>query len=228
LPTHPMVRSVEASIANVESQLKSIAKEIPGEDNSVQERAATTESKSHRESPAISNDAIEKADAEFRQRSDELEAARQKHAAAKERECAARQQQQKAEAENIAAITTSPEIRSSALAATTIYLSGLVSISIGLVIASFARVTEATFRTAADVRQKLGLTVLGFISRRPGETPEEKPRIEPHWVSRFVLVAGVVVAASIACLVAASLLDPHFCHSLLENPLAACSQKFWC
>ncbi len=228
LPTHPAVQAVQSAISEAEGQLQSIPKEIPGQQSAPISRPPTAQPNPSRESSILLNEAIQNADAEFRKRSDELTAAKQKYEAAKERELAANQRQHAAEVEHVTAAGAAANNRGSASVAATIYLSGLCSIAIGLAIALFARVKETTFRSAAEVRQKLGLTVLGFMSRGQGEAPQEKPRREPRWVSRSVLAAELVVAASIVCLIAAAIFDHNFIHSLLENPLAACSQKFWC
>jgi hypothetical protein len=91
-----------------------------------------------------------------------------------------------------------------------------------------ARISEAAFRTAADVRQRLDVTVLGLLPTATHVSPREQPLREPRRVGRAVMAAELCLAAAVTFLVVTAILDRQFFHDLMANPLAACSQRFWC
>jgi hypothetical protein len=241
LPSHPAVQAVESSIAEVEQRLKSVVKDIPAPADAMVNQSLPP-SQPHSIANGIDPGAKARDDskraallaaqreteARYHKLAEFANVTQEKYNQAVQRESAARRRQQEAEAANLAALSAPPESRGSANARTTIYLCSLLAIAAGIVVSSRARVTERTFRAAAEVRQKLGLTVLGFLSWRPNESAREKPLAEPRWVRRTVLAAELVLAAAVVCIAATAFADKQFFHELLGNPLAACSQKFWC
>ncbi len=90
-----------------------------------------------------------------------------------------------------------------------------------------AQVPEAVFTTAAQVRQRLAVTIIGFLPRRAEYVVRENSRREPKWIRRMLLAAELYLVAIVLVLTVLSLADHQFFGHLLANPLAACSQKFW-
>ena len=109
-----------------------------------------------------------------------------------------------------------------------ILLCGIFSLLVGFAAGSAARNSEAAFESAAEVRQQLGLTVLGLLPLAPGQKPREHADFEPHWIGRIVIGSELLLTAVVAVLIVAAVTDRQFLHALLANPLAACSQKWWC
>jgi hypothetical protein len=105
---------------------------------------------------------------------------------------------------------------------------GIASLILGMVFGWNAKYAAAVFRSAAEVRQQLGLSVLGLLSLPPGQTPRERPVAESPWIGRLVTTSELLLVAMIACLAVAAATDRQFCHALMANPLSACSQKWWC
>jgi hypothetical protein len=108
-----------------------------------------------------------------------------------------------------------------------IYWSGLMALLVAALVARSAQVSEAMFQSAAQVRQRLALTVLGLLPRRMGVTARKATLGEPRWVRRTLVAAELYLAAVLALLLVFSLLDRQFFDHFLANPLAAYSQKFW-
>jgi hypothetical protein len=120
-----------------------------------------------------------------------------------------------------------PTIDDGPLRATILWCS-LLAITIGIFVCANASVNEKVFETAADVRQQLGLTVLGLLP--PGSTaaPRDQPRRQPTWVNRCIRSAEFGLLALAVVLVVLCLSDQQFFTKFLADPVAAISQKLWC
>ncbi|HEY2882007.1 MAG TPA: hypothetical protein VGJ15_06225, partial [Pirellulales bacterium] len=109
-----------------------------------------------------------------------------------------------------------------------ILLSALVAIAAGAWVALRARPPESVFRSASEVRHTLGLTVLGELAAEPNAPRQEQPRREPMWTTNSVRASEWCLAAICGFLIVAALADRGFFLSMLADPLAACTHKFWC
>jgi hypothetical protein len=110
----------------------------------------------------------------------------------------------------------------------TFLICGLLAVASGVAAARSARKPEPVFRNAAEVRQKLELTVLGILPFKSHQSPREQPFDEPRWIGRLVFASEVCLVAMVAVLIVSASADRHFFRELLANPLSACSQKWWC
>ena len=251
-PDHPTIQAVDLSIADANSQLNRTPKQIL--DPSVNVLPAPTNQTAN-QSPAqaptpqapiapppaansqISLAAIRETDDQFRALSEQVTSAQTECQSAMSLQNSAWRKKTQAELDHAAALAA----RSAAdkLAATqlasgganlrhSLLASALLALACGLVVAIFARPSEPIFRSAAQIRQQLGLTILGLIPFSPFQSAHEKPRRQPRWIRRSILFAELCVAAIVLLLAVTALADKHFLNNLLANPLAACSQKFFC
>jgi hypothetical protein len=120
-----------------------------------------------------------------------------------------------------------PSIDDGPLRATILWCS-LLAVTIGVFVCANASVTERVFETAADLRQQLGLTVLGLLTAAPNRTPRDRPRREPNWIRHSIRSAEFCLLALAAALTVLCLSDQQFFTKLLADPVAAISQKLWC
>jgi len=104
----------------------------------------------------------------------------------------------------------------------------LLAITIGIYVCANASVTEKVFETAADVRQQLGLTVLGLLPSRLTRTPQDQPHRQPNWVKHCIRSAEFCLLALAIGLTILCLSDQQFCAKCLADPVAAISEKLWC
>jgi hypothetical protein len=104
----------------------------------------------------------------------------------------------------------------------------LIAIAAGVLVARFARIPESTFHTVAEVRHSLNMAVLGVLPREAHVQPRERPREESNWVRRAVAVAELSLVAAVAAIAISAVADRQFLFDLIADPLAACSNKFWC
>jgi hypothetical protein len=111
---------------------------------------------------------------------------------------------------------------------TTILWCGLLAITIGVFVAANAGVSEKVFETASDVRQQLGLTVLGLL--RPALTPatRDQPRRQPNWVKHSIRSAELCLLALGVAVTALCLVDHQFFSKFLADPVAVIGAKLWC
>lgn len=101
------------------------------------------------------------AEAEFRKLSNRADSAQRKYRATVEQEKAAWKSNREIAEKPVTVIAGPPKIRANPKS--TILLCGIFSILVGFAAGSGARNSEAVFESAAEVRQQLGLTVLGLL-----------------------------------------------------------------
>src|SRR4029079_18755557 len=70
---------------------------------------------------------------------------------------------------------------------------GIASLILGIVFGWNAKYAEAVFHSAAEVRQQLGLSVLGLLSLSPGQTPRERLVAESPWIGRLVTTSELLL-----------------------------------
>jgi hypothetical protein len=228
--SHPLVRQMELAVRDVENQLKSISSEIEdesGKSGVARETPSNTSVQRQLRIDPENNAVWHEADEMYRELMGKVAAAEDAYKQALNHEKTERR-----EFDRLAAsAATAPMVVTTAGGANprlTIYLSGLVAIAAGVMVARWSRVSEATFQTAAEVRQSLGVTVLGVIPRDPHVEPRERPRRELKWVRRTVVGAELFLTAAVVMLVLTAVADRQFLFDLIADPLAACSSKFWC
>jgi hypothetical protein len=237
LPAHPAIRALDASISALESRLGELPQQVPAPNEpattSVVNQPRNQETPSAPASaavvPQMAGEIAERwrtAEAEFRKLSGRADSAQRKYRAAVEQEKAAWKSNREIAEKPVTVIAGPPKVRANPKS--TILLCGMFSILVGFAAGSGARNPEAVFESAADVRQQLGLTVLGLLPLAPGQQPRERAVSEPHWIGRMVVGSELLLTAIVAVLIVAAVTDRHFFHALLTNPLAACSQKWWC
>ncbi len=185
MPSHPAILAIDSTIADVETLLETINKEIPGTTNSTIVQNQSTANAIARAvdpatiapEPTIGNgleDAPQReAELQNRKITERMETAANnyKYALFNQQQTAARKE--KLEAEYFASISAPAEVHGSANPGTGIFIGFLAAIVLGTAAALGSRVSERTFAAASEVRQRLGLTVLGFISRRDCEPPRK-------------------------------------------------------
>jgi hypothetical protein len=120
-----------------------------------------------------------------------------------------------------------PVVDDGPLRATILWCS-LFAITIGVFVGANASVSEKVFETAADVRQQLGLTVLGLLPPSLTRTNHDQPRRQPNWVRHSVRSAEFCLLALAVGLAAVCLSDQQFFTKFLGDPVAAISEKLWC
>jgi hypothetical protein len=228
--SHPLVRQMELAVHDVENQLKSIPPEIEGE---LVESSVARETSQNKELQQPPRNEPEKtvdwhlADEKYGELTGRVAATEEAYKQALDHEKTARREFDGLSARTAAA----PTVVATAGGANprlAIYLSGLVAIAAGVLVARWSRVSESTFQTAAEVRQSLGVTVLGVIPRDPHVEPRERPKRELKWVRRTVMGAELFLTAAVVMLALSAFADRQFLFDLIADPLAACSSKFWC
>jgi hypothetical protein len=240
LPTHPEMQALVESIADLQQQIALVPKEIssetadnPFESQQKQERAshqAKLSETSKTDVLAALQPCWEKTAHEYHELTERLQAQKSQCYCALDTESDAWQRKAEIPTRYIAAVMTGRFASApiGANARTAIYCSGLLAIVLGLLVAQGARVPEAVFRSVAEVRQRLGISLLGMLPARTAAQASERPISEARWVSRVLLAAELSLLAVVVLLTVLSLADGHFFNQLLANPLAACSQKFFC
>jgi hypothetical protein len=223
---HPTIRYIDLQLSDLNAQLKLIPEKIADGEKLAASQNAAPAAVAERKSNVILE--WHKVDADYQRLRERQSTARQEYDAALAHETAAQKKHAAASARNLAAQTPPAKTQGAANPKMVVFLGVLFAAGIGCPIAARARKNEIAFRTAADVRQTLGIPVLGCLPRAPGESPREQPRREPTWVRRAVFAAELCVATTIVWIAVAGLADHQFFYDLLVNPLAACSQKFWC
>jgi hypothetical protein len=237
LPSHPKIQALDLSLSDLESQLNKLPKQIPAPT-----AAAQTPPPAKAPAPPAAlavapvTDVFaklmprwQKAASEYRELSDQLQAEKSHCYDALNHESAAWQQKANVPVDYIAKLSV-PQvltINHGADPRLALYWCGLLAIIVGALVASCAKVPEAVFQTAAQVRQRLTLTILGFLPRRVDSSSRQTSVRESRWIRRTLLTAELYLASLVVALAVLSLLDHQFFGHLLANPLAACSQKFW-
>ncbi len=238
LPAHPAIRSLDASISALESRLSELPQQVPAPNEqpatSIVNQPPNRETQSAPAAAAVVPQMVGEiaerwrtAEAEFRKLSNRADSAQRKYRAAVEQEKAAWKSNREI-TENPINVAAAPTPKVRANPKSTILLCGIFSLLVGFAAGSGARNSEAVFESAAEVRQQLGLTVLGLLPLAPSQQPRERAVSEPHWIGRIVVGSELLLTAVVAVLIVAAVTDRHFFHALLANPLAACSQKWWC
>jgi hypothetical protein len=249
LPTHPTMQALEQSLSDLDQQLKSTPKEIPdpaiedstdsqsgpGLAQSQQNRPAARPSSVPAEPPAPNvlttlRPRWQKTADEYRELTAQLQDEKNQCYEALNNQSAAWQRKAQIPADYIATLTM-PRVPVKPLGAdprTAIYWCGLLAVVAAALIAGGARGSKAVFRTAAEVRQRLALTILGFLPPRLSLASRARPPGEPRWIGRTLLAAELYLLAVVVLLTVMAVLDHQFCGQFLANPLAACSQKFFC
>lgn len=226
--SHPLARQMQITITDLESQLKKIPVELKAPPIEspvafVPQPEALKAAKTRAEAAGR----WRRTEEEYQQLSQDCFSAEQAFKLALQHEQAERRlAEQKASTPAPTAIVLAST--GGANSAVAIFLCGTIAIAAGVLVARKARTAEATFHSAAEVRQSLGTAVLGVIPRAPQRVPRERPRQESKWVGRAVQVAEVALAAVVLLLAISSITDSHFFLDLVNDPLAACSKKFWC
>jgi hypothetical protein len=217
--THPLVRQVELAIGDLEAQLKQIAS-----------ATAATKPETEQQKPAIDIAATKKwqeTEEQYRSLLQEVGVAEKSYHAALKTENSDLQSYERL----AAAAKSAPTKLVTAGGANprlAILLCGLIATAAGVLVARFARIPESTFHTVAEVRHSLGIAVLGVLPRETHVQPRERPRQELKWVRRAVMVAELSLVAAVAVIAISAVADREFLFDLIADPLAACSNKFWC
>jgi len=120
-----------------------------------------------------------------------------------------------------------PSIGDGPLRATILWCS-LLAITIGVFVCANAGICEKVFETAADVRQQLGLTVLGLLPPGLTGTPCDQPRRQPNWVKHCIRSAEFCLLALAIGLAVFCFFDQQFFTKFLADPVAAIGDKLWC
>jgi hypothetical protein len=237
-PTHPALEKIAGSIADLQKQLQSVPAMIaqPVESSTI----AKSLSAVSKPQPADTNAARKlemmarqsrQTDEAYRRLSSRLTSEKDACYTALDRESSAWQRKAEfavTQAKKVAAELPVIPGRGGANLQMSIIYCGLLSLIVGFAVASAAGINEAAFNSAAQVRQILGLPVLGAISWISGQKPREQPLREAIWVRRSVLAAELILAACIVSLAISSIADHRFFLNLLADPFKACSLKFWC
>ncbi|MCC7083743.1 MAG: hypothetical protein IT427_01905 [Pirellulales bacterium] len=217
--SHPLVRQMEMAIRDGESQLRLLALEVSEMPQAAQPK-----------SPAISAETEQNwqiVNEHYRTLLEQVEAAEMAYQSTLQTEQSARQSFERL----TAALKAAPRQLVTAGGASprlSIYLCGLIAIAAGVLVGRSSQAAEITFHTAAEVRQSLGVAVLGVLPGDPYIQPRERPKNEPVWVRRLVGVAELSLAAAVLVLTISAMADRQFLFDLIADPLAACSNKYWC
>jgi hypothetical protein len=218
MPSHPSIRYVDLQLADLESQLKLVPEKLAS-------TPATVVNEPNQKKVLLE---WHKVDADYCKMRERQSAARKTYDETIASEAAARREYDRANSQNLAAQAPPEKPKGNANPKTAIFFAALFAIGIGIPIALKARRNETTFRSTAEVRQTLDLPVLGYLPRAAGEQPRDRPLSEPSWIRQAIFSAELCVAAMVARIAVAGIFDHQFLFDLLANPLAACSQKFWC
>jgi capsular polysaccharide biosynthesis protein len=229
-PSHPTVRAIDLSIAEVESQIAEIPMEIREETKN-----ATTVAESTTTDPATKSPAVKPDDKQFHVLAQAEETAQREYQRNLAAEAAAWDRQSQAVTEGIhllqkgASKPIKPAIISDDAGANVshaIIFSLIWALIVASMVARRACINEKTYETPAEVRQSLELPVLGMLPVNP-HAAREQPRREPRWVKRVVVSSEAWLAGIVVLLAVVSLLDTQFLHDLIADPLSACSKRFW-
>ncbi len=242
LPTHPEMQKIDESLSDLEERIRSVQKEIPGP---VPLHPMLSSSEPNIKQPELLEpkpiappaSAVfatllprwQKVADDYRELTDRLQTEKSACYEALNHESATWKRKAEIPADYIATLTTTQttiQLRG-ADPKTAIYWSGLLALIAATLVARRAHVSEAVFQTAAQVRQRLAVTIIGFLPRRPEQFVRGNAGREPRWIRRLLLSAELYLAAIVLVLTVLSLADHQFFNHLLANPLAACSQKFW-
>jgi hypothetical protein len=109
----------------------------------------------------------------------------------------------------------------------TILWCSLLAMIVGAFVCASATANEQVFETAADVRQNLGLTVLGLLPRL-APVPSDQPRREPSWVKHCIRASEFCLLALALGIAVLCVSDSQFFTKFLADPVAAVGQKLWC
>ena len=239
LPNHPRIQKLDMSLSDLEDRLKSVRKEAPspitGDLNLLQpERIAVQPASAKPAAPQPNVIASllprwQKAADDYHELTDRLLKEKNECYTALNHESAAWQRKAQIPADYLATVMVEQTTVQSQGADPRLAMlwSASVAVAVAGLVAQRAEVSEAMFQTAAQVRQRLSLTVLGFLPRKLNYTTREIVCREPRWIRRTLLAAELYLAALVVMLLVLSLLDRQFLGHLMANPLAACSQKFW-
>jgi hypothetical protein len=240
LPTHPTIQKLDLSLDDLEGKIRDIPKEIPGPvsvnspllpPRPIVVQSAPTVPIAAPQSTILATllPRWQKTADDYRELTNRLQTEKSQCYEALNHESAAWQRKAEIPADYIASLTTRkiPVQYRGADPTLAIYWCGLLALMIAALVARAALVSESVFQTAAQVRQRLALTILAFLPRRSDYKSRENPLREPHWIRRTLLAAELYLAALVLLLTVLSLVDHQFFGHLLANPLAACSQKFW-
>ena len=108
----------------------------------------------------------------------------------------------------------------------TILWCSLLGITLGAFVCANASAAEKVFGSAADVRQRLGLTVLGLLPPDPNQVSRE--RREPGWVKHCIRSSELCLLILVAAIAILAITDQQFFTKLLADPVAAVGEKLWC
>jgi hypothetical protein len=242
LPTHPEMQKIDDSLSELEDRIRSVQKEIPGpvpvhpmlsssEPNGKQPELLEPKPIA---SPASAVFATllprwQKVADDYRELTDRLQTEKNACYDALNHESATWKRKAEIPADYLATLTTTQttvQLRG-ADPKTAIYWSGFLALIAAVLVARHAQVSEAVFQTAAQVRQRLAVTIIGFLPRRPDYLARVNSGREPRWIRRLLLAAELYLAVIVLALMVLSLADHQFFNHLIANPLTACSQKFW-
>jgi hypothetical protein len=251
LPTHPTMLTLEQSLADLERQQRAVPKEIPAAGEAANSRNSATSLPSGQQlttdslsspgdnaaAPAPSAASVfarllpgwQTTADQYHELSNRLQSEQSVCYQDLNTESAVWQRKAQIPADYIATLTV-PRPSAAAMGADprwAITWCSLLALLAASLVARGAQVSEAVFRTAAEVRQRLAVSILGFLPQSTGAGRVKTPG-EPRWVGRTLLAAELCLLAAVAVLAAVSIIDRQFFTHLLSNPLAACSQKFWC
>jgi hypothetical protein len=233
LPAHPAIQAIDTSIDALETRLSTVPQQVPVPtpitpgSKPIESPEVPTQTTS--ESPTAEDFAAQwQAEAaEYQKLAKRAERAQQQYCdTAKQETAALKSCTEVLEKPLVVANLQAPIGQANPKA--TILWCGIASLILGMVFGWNAKYAEAVFHSAAEVRQQLGLSVLGLLSLSPGQTPRERPVAESPWIGRLVTTSELLLVAMIACLAVTAATDRQFWHALILNPLSACSQKWWC
>jgi hypothetical protein len=218
MPSHPSIRYIELQLSDLQAQSKLVPEKI----------ASAPAIAASEPNPKQILLQWHKVEADYHNLRERQSTARKTYDDTIASEAAARGEYDQANSQNLAAQAPPEKPKGEANPKTAIFVGALFAIGIAIPVALKARRNESTFRSTAEVRQALDLPVLGCLPRAVGEQPREQPLSEPSWIRRAIFGAELCVAAMVAWIAVAGIFDHQFLFDLLANPLAACSQKFWC
>ena len=239
LPNHPRIQNLDMSLSDLEDRLKSVQKEAPspitGGLNLQQPEPIAAQPLPAKPAAPQANVLAsllprwQKAADDYHELTDRLLKEKNECYTALNQESVAWKQKAQIPADYLATVMIEQTTVQSQGADPRLAMlwSSLLAIAVAGLVARRAEVSEAMFQTAAQVRQRLSLTVLGFLPRKLNYAVRETVRREPRWIRRTLLAAELYLAALVVMLLVLSLLDRQFLGHLMANPLAACSQKFW-
>ncbi|HTQ39560.1 MAG TPA: hypothetical protein VMJ32_11055 [Pirellulales bacterium] len=258
LPTHPSVRQLDLSLSELERQLETVPKEIPAsqaesaplatsaapqpEQNATANAPPASDARRASHLPSASSvfaqllPVWQNTAEQYHELTTRLQSQQDVCYQALNTESTAWQRKAQIPANYLATLTVpkpAPAIESrppmvGADPRLAIWWCGVLAIGVAALVARRAQVSEAVFRTASEVRQRLALTILGFLPQNSLARTSQHPPSEPRWIGRTLIAAELCLLVLAAVLAAMSISDRQFFTHFLANPLAACSQKFWC